>query len=136
MITIKLIPYAMTWGIRHRVMWPTKSMDYVKLPNDKDGLHYGLFVADQLVSIISVFISEEEAQFRKFATLQEVQGKGYGSQLLTYVLKELAKKQVKRVWCNARTDKTGFYERFGLVKTDQQFSRGTIHYIIMEKRFQ
>lgn len=31
---------------------------------------------------------DERAQFRKFATLQQEQGKGYGSQMLNYTIQE------------------------------------------------
>lgn len=109
-------------------------MEYIKLPNDPQGLHYGLFVDQRLVSIVSAFIVKGEAQFRKFATLPEEQGKGYGSQLLTYLFKELRAKQVHKVWCNARRHKASFYERWGLSQTDNFFSRGGINYVIMELR--
>ncbi len=130
---VKRIPYESTWNIRHEVMWPGQVIDYVKLPNDKNGSHFGLFVNDKLVSIVSAFISGEEAQFRKFATVKEEQGKGYGSKLLTYLMKELTTDRIERIWCNARVDKTGFYERFGMKKTDRSFSKGGIDYIIMER---
>jgi hypothetical protein len=40
-----------TWEIRHKEMWPEKPLDFVKLPQDQDGIHYGLFVKEELVSI-------------------------------------------------------------------------------------
>ena len=40
------------------------------LQDDEDGLHFGLFNKEKLVSVVSLFIDGEEAQFRKFATLQ------------------------------------------------------------------
>ena len=65
-----------TWEIRHKVMWPNESIDFIKLPADKSGLHFGLWIDSQLISVISLFIKEDTAQFRKFATLVEYQGKG------------------------------------------------------------
>lgn len=65
---IKKIKAEQTWEIRHKVMWPNKPLAYVKISNDLEGLHYGLFVADKLVSVVSLFIKGEVAQFRKFAT--------------------------------------------------------------------
>lgn len=113
-------------------MWPDKPLDYIKLPGDDQGLHYGLFNDQHLISVISLFIKKEEAQFRKFATETEEQGKGYGSQLLTHLIKEAQAKGIKRLWCNARTDKTPYYERFGFKKTQQTFHKGGIDYVIME----
>jgi len=129
---IKQISYQSTWPIRHQVMWPDKPIDYVKLSTDAEGLHLGLFVEDRLVSIVSAFLEKHVAQFRKFATLQEEQGKGYGSQLLSHLLSELKAMEVTRIWCNARAEKASYYQRFGLNQTDKYFSRGEIKYVIME----
>ena len=78
---IRPILAAQTWPIRHLVMWPDEPMAYVQIPNDHEGKHYGLFVEQQLVSIISLFTDARSVQFRKFATLINFQGKGYGSAL-------------------------------------------------------
>ncbi|WP_342707766.1 GNAT family N-acetyltransferase [Anaerobacillus alkalilacustris] len=69
-------------------MGPDKEIDYIKLKDDHYGIHFGLYQETKLVSGVSLFINNQEAQFRKFATLQEEQGKGYGSKLLDYVLNE------------------------------------------------
>lgn len=133
MCEVKNIPLESTWAIRHSVMWPNKPLDYIKLPNDQKGQHYGLFIGEELISIVSAFVISNEAQFRKFATLNEFQGKGYGTTLLTYLIAQLECQNVKRIWCNARIDKKNFYERFGLTTTQNTFSKGGIEYVIMEK---
>lgn len=122
------------WDLRHKVMWPEKDIEYIKLADDDQGIHYGLFREESLLSVISLFINNEEAQFRKFATLIEEQGKGYGSQLLSFVLDEAKKEGVKRIWCNARENKKELYLKFGLFETNMRFERGGKCYIIMEKR--
>ncbi|MFS0560927.1 GNAT family N-acetyltransferase [Terribacillus sp. 179-K 1B1 HS] len=130
---IKQIPKEMTWEIRHLVLWPDKEFDYVVLENDDAGKHYGLFIDDKLVSVISLFIKKNEAQFRKFATLQEEQGKGYGSLLLKYTLNQCQRLGVNRVWCNARQDKVPFYKKFGLQETSLFLVKGGLKFPIMEK---
>lgn len=125
-----------TWQIRHEVMWPDQPIEYVKLAEDEDGLHFGLFVAAGLVSIISVFEKDKEAQFRKLATVEREQGKGYGSYLLQHVMDLLVQNGVQRIWCNARKDKIRFYEQFGLKPTAQEFEKGGIQYVIMEKKLE
>lgn len=114
-------------------MWPHKPIEYVQLDEDRFGKHYGLFVDDELVSIVSLFVENKEAQFRKFATLQSSQGKGYGSQLLKFVFAEVEVQNIKRIWCNARKEKTAFYQRFCMIETQETFSKGGIEYVIMEK---
>lgn len=50
---IKEIPASETWPLRHKVMWPNKPLDFVVLPIDEEGIHYGLFENKILVSVIS-----------------------------------------------------------------------------------
>ncbi len=132
-VEIRKIHFELTWDLRHRIMWPNRVIDYVKLPNDRIGVHYGLFANDKLISIISAFIENEEAQFRKFATLNEEQGKGYGTKLLNFLFLELEKEGILKIWCNARTNKIHFYEGFGMKQTEKRFNKGGIAYVIMEK---
>ena len=131
-IRIQRVKPEATWPIRHQVMWPDRNLNYVKLPNDSEGMHYGLYQGETLLSVVSLFVKDDEAQFRKFATLAKQQGKGLGSQLLEHLIDEAKRQGVKRLWCNARVDKTGFYERFGMTTTNQTFSKGGIDYVIME----
>lgn len=122
-----------TWPLRQKVMWPDKPIDYVKIPGDEQAAHYGLLVKNRLVSIISLFHKNHEIQFRKFATLATEQGKGYGSYLLSGVLKENTTEDTTTIWCNARIDKIAFYEKFGLLPTQKTFNKGGIKYVIMKK---
>nr|WP_232381184.1 GNAT family N-acetyltransferase [Paenibacillus tianjinensis] len=132
---ITLIHKEAAWQLRHEVMWPERELDYVKLEDDDAGAHYGLFEGEQMISVVSLFIDGSEAQFRKFATLESMQGKGYGSKLLHHVLNEAASSGVKRVYCNARSHKASFYQKFGLAVTDRTFTKGGKDYVIMELYF-
>ncbi|MCE3200968.1 GNAT family N-acetyltransferase [Paenibacillus sonchi] len=124
------------WQLRHEVMWPERELDYVKLDDDDDGVHYGLFDGERLVSAVSLFIDGKEAQFRKFATRTEQQGQGYGSRLLQHVLDEAERTGVNRIYCNARSYKAAFYKKFGLAEVPgTAFTKGGKEYIIMEKHF-
>ena len=86
MIEIRPITAAETWKLRHKVMWPNKPLIFVILPKDEEGFHYGLFENELLVSVISLFKIGNEGQFRKFATDEDFQGKGYGTKLLEYLI--------------------------------------------------
>ncbi|MED4204986.1 GNAT family N-acetyltransferase [Neobacillus mesonae] len=131
--TIRKVDQEQVWKIRHEVMWSEKPFDYIKLEDDDLGIHFGLFKENTLISVISLFIDNEEAQFRKFATIQHEQGKGYGSILLESVLKEAKIHGVNRIWCNARQNKVDFYKRFGLRETNSSFIKEGKSYVIMEK---
>ncbi|MED4018295.1 GNAT family N-acetyltransferase [Sutcliffiella cohnii] len=130
---IRKISKEEAWKIRHKVMWPDKPFEYIKLKADDAGIHFGLFNDTLLISVVSLFVTNEEAQFRKFATLLEEQGKGYGTALLKYVLKEAEAHGVKRLWCNARQNKADFYKKFGLDESSFTFIKGGKSYVIMEK---
>ena len=132
-IYIKPISKQIAWKLRHEVMWPEKDLEFVTLADDDAGIHFGLFKDDVVVSVISLFIKNEEAQFRKFATLQSEQGQGYGSLLLNYVIQDAKNRGVKRIWCNARKNKVGFYKKFGLLESDHSFMKEGRSYVIMEK---
>ncbi|QCR22681.1 GNAT family N-acetyltransferase [Pontibacter sp. SGAir0037] len=121
-----------TWPIRQQVMWPDKPLGFVQLKEDDQGTHYGLFQNSTLTSVISCFEKESEMQFRKFATLTEAQGQGCGSYLLKHILGIARKKGIGRIWCNARKDKSSYYEKFGLVKTKDVFLKEGVEFIIME----
>lgn len=132
---IKQIRSNQTLQIRHQVMWPNKPIDYVKLPNDKNARHFGLFINEELTSIISLFVENNVVQFRKFATLIEFQGLGYGTMLLKNMIDLLEKEGIEKLWCNARVGKSNFYEKFNLKTTGEKFEAGGIEYVIMEKTF-
>lgn len=130
---IKPISAKETWQLRQKVMWPDEAIDYVKLPQDELGYHYGLFIDDVLTAVVSLFVNGQEAQFRKLATEVSAQGNGYGTTLLTHLMREAKTLNVKRIWCNARSDKTTFYHKFDLKETAQTFIKNGQSYIVMER---
>ncbi len=129
---IKNIDASETWEIRHKVMWPDQPLEFVQLEEDNSGLHFGAFEDDKLVSIVSCFVIANEMQFRKLATLEEYQGKGIASSLVKYILQLAKDKDLRKVWCNARTNKTSFYEKFGMIATDKTFVKSGQEFSIME----
>ena len=135
MLTIKNIQASETWDLRHRVMAPNRPFDSIKLPKDEEGLHFGLFEEEKLISVISLFIENDMAQFRKFATEISEQNKGYGSILLNHIIEESVKNNVKNIWCNARMSAFGFYEKFGFKAISETWMGNEIEYIKMERMF-
>ena len=121
------------WELRYKVMYPERDIEYVKLEDDEKGIHLGLYTDDKLVSVISLFTDEENIQFRKFATLECEQGKGYGTILLNEVINYSERNNMKKIWCNSRIEKTGFYEKFGFEKTDKKYKTDGREFIIVEK---
>lgn len=132
MVVIKNIEAEATLKIRKKVLWPQESLAYVALEDDDQGLHYGLFLEDKLISVISVFVKDTKAQFRKFATLQAYQSMGYGSLLFDHMLKAVKAMAVCEIWCNARRDAESFYRRFDFeVLEGSDFVKKNVTYRLM-----
>lgn len=122
-----------TYDIRHKVMWAHKPLEFVKVDEDTEGVHFGLFEDTQLISVVSLFYKNDEVQFRKFATLTAFQGRGFGTHLLKHIFQLLEKQGVKKVWCNARSNKTTFYAKFGMTETSVRFQKEGLEYVVMER---
>lgn len=120
--------------IRHRVLWPDRSPDFVKVDEDDSGFHFGLYFNQKLVSVISLFAVGDSIRFRKFATLPEFQGKGLGSRLLEHAIDFAIQNQYASIWCDARTSALGFYERFGFRKFSAPFFKEHIEYYKIERK--
>jgi GNAT superfamily N-acetyltransferase len=133
---IRSISSADTYQLRHQVLWPNKSLEFVKIPEDELGFHFGYFVNNELVSVISLFINHQRiARFRKFATHPDFQRKGIGGQLLRHVFEKALELNTAQIWCDARLDAKLFYGRFGMMQEEEIFYKGEIPYIKMSRRF-
>jgi GNAT superfamily N-acetyltransferase len=131
-IQIEQIRHDITWRIRHGVMYPDLPFDSIKLEEDKNGMHFGLFANGQLTSVVSLFHIGAVYQFRKFATIVSAQGKGYGALLLNHLINYVKTTGAEKLWCNARVSATGFYSKFGFIETDQRSVSNDIDFVIME----
>ncbi|GGH36505.1 N-acetyltransferase [Dyadobacter endophyticus] len=119
--------------IRHMVLWPDMPIEFVKVPEDESGTHFGLYLDGSLVSVISLFGEGENIRFRKFATLPGFQGKGLGSRLLQHAIAYAQTQGYTRMWCDARADALGFYERFQFKKFSEPFFKEHISYYKIER---
>jgi phosphoribosylformimino-5-aminoimidazole carboxamide ribotide isomerase len=122
--------------MRQTVMYPQETIDFVKLEEDAVGLHWGIYVKGEVISVISVFEERGSVQFRKFATKVDQQGKGYGTSLLQYVLDWAKRHNKQSIWCNARLSATSIYKKFGMQATGATWHKYGIEFIKMEKQLQ
>lgn len=122
-------------ALRQQVMYPDKDLDFVRLLDDNRGLHIGVFENEELVSAMSLFIEGRDVQFRKLATRKDMQGRGYASHLMKWLIDYAMDIKLDRLWCNARKDVVGFYKQFGYSETEESFSKNGHDYVIMERKF-
>ncbi len=131
-VQIEQIRFDLTWKIRHEVMYPDLPYDVIKLENDENGIHFGLYVDHQLTAVVSLFNTGKVSQFRKFATLTSAQGKGYGTMLLNHIINYVKDMGSEKLWCNARISAANFYSKFGFKQTNQRSVSNGIDFVIME----
>jgi len=134
-VEVRKINPSDTWSIRQSVMWPDKPLAYVQLEEDERGLHFGVFENAELRSVVSLFLEEENAQFRKFATQVTHQGKGHGSALLNFLIQACEKQHIKNLWCNARVSAYPFYQKFGFEIVSETWTKDGIEFVKMSKTF-
>lgn len=133
---IKEITWQETISVRHKVLWPDKSAEFCRVPQDEEGLHFGVYIDKKLICVASVYPNHESARLRKFAAYEEFQGIGVGTALLKYILSSVKQKGVTHFWCDARESAIGFYERFGMRKEGERFYKSNVPYYKMSITFQ
>jgi GNAT superfamily N-acetyltransferase len=134
MLHIEQIRPELTWRLRRDVLYPDEPLYQMEMEEDNHGYHFGAFADNQLVAVVSLFIKDDDFQFRKFAVVPEAQGKGIGNTLLNHITDFAINEGGKRLWCNARVSAIGFYARYGFKQTGVTFNRNGFDYEIMEKQ--
>jgi predicted GNAT family N-acyltransferase len=133
-VFIKPIPAEQTLQLRQKVMYPDFTIAQVKLADDAKGRHFGLFVDDELTVVVSLFVKDKALQFRKLATLTEQQGKGYGKQMMQFILEIASAENLETVWCNARLSAANFYAQFGFEVSGESWQQDGHEFVIMKKQ--
>ncbi|MGI4750124.1 MAG: GNAT family N-acetyltransferase [Janthinobacterium lividum] len=132
-ISIQPIAAEKTWPMRQSVMYPQFSIGQVKLKDDAAGRHFGLFLDEELTVVVSVFVQNEALQFRKLATKTNQQGKGYGRQMMTFIIDLASAENMKTIWCNARLSATEFYKQFGFEVIGETWQQDGHTFVVMQK---
>ena len=127
-LSIRPVTPEQTYPLRHSVLWPDKSPEYVKVENDAEGYHAGAFLGDELVAVISLFVNGDDARFRKFATQPDYQRQGIGTLLMHHIMTKAKEMGARALWCDARLDAADFYRRFEMEAVSDVFYKGPIPY--------
>ena len=118
--------------IRHEVLWPGLSRDECRLEEDDSALHFGILHNGELVSCLSVFMSDDATcQIRKFATRQAFQGKGFGRYLFAQVIEKMQARGAKLIFLNARISALAFYKKQGFITEGTPFYKRGVEFIRM-----
>ena len=129
---IRIITLSEALPIRHCVLWPNKPVSFCEVDGDDAASHYGAFLNNTLVAVASIYVVGKEARLRKFATLEEFQGRGAGTQLITHIISVLKQTDAEMFWCDARITAVEFYMKFGMKVQGVEFVKSGIGYYKME----
>ena len=119
-MNIKKISSIETYPVRHEVLRKGKPIETCQFKGDNDEYttHFGFFLEDKLVGIISIFkenniLFPESNQFqiRGMAVLEEFQGKGLGAELVKKAENQCLNLNADLIWFNARENAVPFYEK-------------------------
>jgi N-acetylglutamate synthase-like GNAT family acetyltransferase len=128
---IREIGLELVLPIRREVMWPDESIDFIRIVGDEKAVHFGYFVDHEIVGVVSVFKHNNSFQFRKLAVMMAYQGKGVGTKLVEYVKIYCESLGGENLWCNARLEKIGYYEKMKFIPSGEIFNRKKRSYRIM-----
>ena len=129
---IRTISWEQTIPLRHCVLWPNEPPEFCQVEGDPEGLHFGAFIDDVLVCVASVFLNQNKARLRKFATDVRYQNQGIGSKVLLHIIESLKESNAEYFWCDARETALGFYMRFDMYKSSERFYKSGVPYFKME----
>lgn len=125
-------------GLRHAVLRPGLPVESAAFDGDDDAatLHAGAFdAAGDCVGCASFMREDYEGRpayrLRGMATRGDAQQRGVGRRLLAFCTEWiLANSDVRLLWCNARIEACGFYEREGWRIDSEVFEIPTVgpHY--------
>lgn len=120
MILVKQINTEQTYFLRKEIL--RKNID---LPHEFDGdfdsttFHLGAFYDDNLVGVATFveksvdFLKGKQYQLRGMATATEVRGLGCGKTIIQEAISILLAQNIDYLWCNARKEAVGFYQKLG-----------------------
>lgn len=130
-MNILRISAADTYDIRHKMLRKGRPKETAHFPQDDDDLtfHLGAFDGAKLVSVASFYFEKHpdlihdqyQYRLRGMATLPEYQGQGHSSALLKMAFPIIKMNQGTLLWCNARINAVGFYQKVGFEKIGDVF---------------
>ena len=142
-MNVKQINANDTHEIRHRMLREGFSIDECVFKDDESEqtFHLGAFEEGKLVSVASFYFDKNttfdepnQYRLRGMATLPEYQHKGLSSELLKMAFPIIKQNFCSLLWCNARSNAVGFYQKVGFEKVGEEFKIPTVgaHYLMFK----
>jgi len=119
--------------IRHEVLWPDKPLSFSKVVDDHEGEHFGIRHNGKIICVVSMFSKGNEVRLRKFATVEDFHGKGFGTYMLKYLIDRYKREGKTIFWFDARESALAFYEKFGFSIEGERLYKSDVPYFKMVK---
>ena len=113
---------------RQVMLWPDKPLSHVMLPDDDSATHICGRLNQRIIAVGSFFLTGDSAQLRKLAVDPEYRGQSLGKSLVRFGIRKLAEAETKVLWCDARVESVGFYERLGFEVDQSVFEKSGAQY--------
>lgn len=120
-VSLRSVPATALYELRHRELRKGLPAEAAEFKGDgfPSTRHYAVYVPEtadpvRCVSYMRNFWRRKPSwQLRGMATREGWKGQGIGSLLLSLTERELRHEEPKLMWCNARADAIGFYQKAG-----------------------
>ncbi len=144
MVEIKKINAKDTFPVRHLVLRKGKPIETCHFEGDEKATttHFGLFVNQNLIGVISLFQenhpyfeTKNAFQIRGMAVLENFQGKKYGAKLLAYAEAYCFSEHATLIWFNARASAVPFYKNsnYTTIGAGFEIPEIGIHFVMYKK---
>lgn len=112
---VKIITPAETYSLRRSILRKNTPNESHEFNGDFDvnTFHLGYFEENNLLGIVTLMMSGDIAQLRGMAVDENHQGKSIGRKLVLAAEEILTKKDIRKIWMNARETAVPFYEKLG-----------------------
>lgn len=133
-----------TYSIRSQILHPNgpESLAYYEGDDDEQTFHLGAFIESKLVSVASFYFLRNDLfedsfqyQLKGMATLESHRYQGLSSELLKMAFPIIKQNLCTLVWCQARSEAIGFYQKVGFEKIGEEFTieGAGKHYLMFKK---
>ena len=106
-----------------------------ELEKEKDNLLVAAYEDDHMLGCCMLVQEDPETvRLRQMAVINDLQGKGIGSALMTFAENLARDRGYRRITMHARKNAIGFYEKMGYKQISNEFEEITIPHYVMEKQ--
>jgi predicted GNAT family N-acyltransferase len=127
-LDVEQVPVYLVLPLRQKVLRPNHDVGVVGFEGDSAGTHFAAFdESSAIVGVVSLIGDLSDSgnrarwRLRGMASDPDRQGQGIGRELILGLLDFVARAGGGEVWCNARLQAVGFYQRFGFAVIGEVF---------------